>query len=42
MKKYLTWAGAALVVLVALRALQINKQKTRGFYKKIIENRAVL
>jgi hypothetical protein len=34
MKKYLTWAGAALIVLAAFKAFQINKQKTRGSYKK--------
>jgi hypothetical protein len=34
MKKYLVWAGAMVAIVVAVRAFQINKQKTRGTYKK--------
>jgi hypothetical protein len=34
MKKYLVWAGALAAFVVAVRAFQINKQKTRGTYKK--------
>jgi len=33
MKKYLVWAGALVVMAVAVRAFQINKKKTRGSYK---------
>jgi len=34
MKKYLNWAGAVIITVIAFKAFQINKQKTRGSYKK--------